>query len=579
MAVPDVAERQAVTCVRYGREIEAEISRLAAAIEAAPAVAAAYPPRWLAIQLLEGDETLLAEVRAADRGPEVLAVWEESLARLRAHVGPDVDVAIAEARYNFIHGLVGSVMTRTRGERLTVSDRIDRIVTHRLLGIPIFLGLMWALFKLTTDVSAPYLDWVAAVIGGPLTRWTGALLDLSGLGHTWLKSLAVDGIIAGVGGVLVFVPVLMSLYLGLALLEDSGYMARAAFVMDRLMNRLGLHGKSFLPMIVGFGCNVPAIYATRTLENEKDRLLTGLLVPFMSCGARLPVYILFAAVFFPNHSGLVVFSMYLIGITTAVVLGLLFKRTLFKDQEPMPLVMELPPYRLPTLRGIWFHVWERTSSFIHNASTIILAASILLWILLSIPVRGGSAFADTPVRDSAFATVSQAIAPALAPAGFDSWEASGALMTGLVAKEVVISTLAQVYNVAEEAEAQTEPPTFVRDVGQIAAGFAGATLDTLKSIPLIVGIDLFAEEEAGTSTVLMGALRTGFEASSGGHGALASLAFMVFVLLYTPCMATIAAERQILGARWMWFSVAGQLSLAWLAATIVFQTGLLLRLG
>jgi ferrous iron transport protein B len=406
-----------------------------------------------------------------------------------------------------------------------------------------------------------------------------ALLGAIGLSGTWVESLVVDGIIAGVGGVLVFVPVLMFLYLALAILEDSGYMARAAFVMDRLMHALGLHGKSFLPMLVGFGCTVPAMYATRTLENKKDRILTGLLVPFMSCGARLPVYVLFAAIFFPQNAGVAVFAMYLLGIVTAIVLGIVLKNTLFKGKEQSAFVMELPPYRLPTLRGIWFHTWERTSSFVRKAWTIIMATSVALWFLLAIPVGGQGGFAETDVDDSLFATVNQVIAPVFQPLGFGTWEASSALVTGFVAKEVVISTMSQVYAVEEPEDEAAEPTTFFQDLGSIAAGFIGATADALKSLPLMVGVNLFEEEAEEEPTALMGAIEEGFEESSGGYGALAALAFMVFVLIYTPCMVAVAAERHELGMNWTWVSIFGQLALAWLMAFVVFQGGKLLGLG
>lgn len=568
---------QPAVYVHYETDIEAAITRLGAEIAAVPALAANYRPRWLAIQLLEGDAGLTAEVQAAG-GAAVLRALEECQEQLRRTYGDDIDVALADSRYRFIHTLAAHCLTRPATVQTTLSDRIDRIVTHRLLGIPIFLALMWTVFKLTTDVAAPMVDWVDGVIAGPLSNWAIALLGLTGLGGGWVESLLVEGVIAGVGGVLVFVPVLMMLYLTLAVLEDSGYMARAAFVMDRLMHLLGLHGKSFLPMIVGFGCTVPAIYATRTLEHEKDRILTGLLVPFMSCSARLPVYVLIAAIFFPQQAGLVVFGLYLTGIVVAVGLGMLLKGTLFKQKEQAPFVMELPPYRLPTLKGLWFHMWERTASFVRRASTIILATSVVVWLLMAIPVRGEGGFAASDVSDSAFATVSGAIAPVFAPLGFGSWEQSGALVTGFVAKEVVVSTMAQVYHVDGEEEAAA-PTSFTEDLAEIGSSFVAAAGDMVKSIPLIVGVNLFEGEEEAEPTGLMVAVRESFMASSGAHGALAALAFMVFVLLYTPCMVAIAAARQELGTRWMWFSIIGQFVIAWLAALIVFQGGRLLGLG
>ncbi len=564
--------------IDYGREFEEEINRMVHRVLETPAVTSAYPARWLAIKLLEGDEDVQERLTVLKGGDALLVEAEKSILNLGKHFGDDVDVALADRRYGWINGLVREVVKRPAENRLTVSDKIDRVVTHRLLGIPIFLAAMWVVFKLTSDVSAPFLDWVDGVIGGPITNWVVAILSALGLSGSWVESLFLDGIIAGVGNVMVFVPVLMFLYLALAILEDSGYMARAAFVMDRLMHALGLHGKSFLPMLVGFGCTVPAFYATRTLENEKDRILTGLLVPFMSCGARLPVYVLFAAIFFPQNSGAVVFSLYLLGILVAIFLGIILKNTLFKGKEQSTFVMELPPYRLPTLRGIWFHMWERTGAFVRKAWTLILATSILLWVLMAIPVKGDSGFADTDVNNSAFAGASQVITPVFKPLGFGSWEASSALITGFVAKEVVVSTMGQVYAI-EEAEEEAEATTFFTDLGEIVTSFIGATVDTIKSLPLIIGVNLFSEEEEPEPTALMQAVRDGFEKSSGGHGALAAMAYMVFVLIYTPCMVAVAAERQELGAKWMWVSVIGQLVLAWLLAFIIFQGGKLFGLG
>ncbi len=566
---------------KYDTIIEDEITQLSQAIENVPNLKANYWARWLAIQLLEGDNLLLLEVQAALGGQAVLQVLENSRTHLENHYGEESEIILAEHRYGFVNEVVGKVLIRPNGLLITNSDRIDKIVIHRWLGIPIFLVMMWVVFKVTTDVAAPFLNWVSAVINGPITHWVVALLNLVNLGGTWLENLAVDGIIAGVGGVLVFVPVLISLYLALALLEDSGYMARAAFVMDRLMNVLGLHGRSFLPMVIGFGCNVPAIYATRTLENPRDRLLTGLLVPFMSCGARLPVYILFASIFFPQNTGPVIFGLYLMGIVTAIGLGVLLKSTLFKEDEPMPLLMELTPYRWPNLKTIWFSVWGRTLAFIKNAWTIILATSIIIWFLMAIPIGGSGRFAHTNINDSAFGIIAGAIAPVFTPLGFGNQQTGGALITGLVAKEVVISTLAEVYNVTHgvKANKMPQPTSFIADIGEIITSFFTATIDTVKSVPLIVGINLFETEPSQNSPELMAAVKTSFEETSGGHGALAGLAFMVFVLLYTPCIVTIIAEWHEFGAKWTLFSVTGQIAVAWLMGTIVFQGGKLLGLG
>jgi ferrous iron transport protein B len=564
--------------IDYGKEIENEITALQTSLSKSTISNSQTPTRWQAIKLLENDEDLLSRMKAHSEWDNLSALLQKSQQTLENQSGETGDTLIADQRYTWIHRLTTATVKQPHGQQLSFSDKLDRIVTHRWFGIPIFLLLMWVVFKLTTDVAAPFLDWVDYVISTPITNWMFAIVSLLGLTGTWVESLLVDGVIAGVGGVLVFVPVLMALYFALAILEDSGYMARAAFVMDRLMHLFGLHGKSFLPMIVGFGCTVPAFYATRTLENEKDRILTGLLVPFMSCGARLPVYVLFATIFFPDHAGTVIFSLYLLGILVAVLLGILLKNTLFKGKDQSPFIMELPPYRKPTIKSIWFQMWERTQSFVRKAWTIILVSSVVIWLLLAIPVRGEGSFAQIEIADSAFAGAAQVMVPFLEPAGFGSWEAGGALMTGFVAKEVVVSTMAQVYN-TEEAEEEVVSTTFWQDLSLIGTSFAGATWDTLKAIPGIIGITFDDEEAEEENMALYTAVRENFEISSNGHGALASFGFMVFVLLYTPCMVAIAAEKQEFGAKWMWVSIIGQLIIAWLAAILVFQGGLLLGLG
>lgn len=563
--------------IDYGPDLEAEIAAIAAVIESQPEVLDRFPGRWLALELLEDGEDLRVRLAELPGGEQVLQAAEESRVRLQERFGATAPVLVPNGRYDWINSVVRESVSREGNGRPPASDRIDRILTHRWLGLPIFLLSMWVVFKLTVDISAVFLDWVNGVVGGPISRWMAALVEALGLGGGWVESLVVDGVVAGVGGILVFVPVLMALYLALGLLEDSGYMARAAFVMDRVMGRLGLQGKSFLPMLVGFGCTVPAMYATRTLERKRDRVLTGLLVPFMSCGARLPVYVLMAAVFFPRSRGTVVFSMYLLGIVVALVLGFALNRTVFRSEAATPLLMELPPYRLPTLRAVWQQMWRRTSAFIRDAGTIILGTSLVVWLLMAVPVDGGR-FAEVEVDKSAFGAVSSTIAPALSPAGFGSWEATGALITGFVAKEVVISSMAQVYGVENHREAEGTT-TFPEDLREVGASFLQATADTFRAVPSIVGIDLLKDDEDTQPGALLNAVHEGFEESSGGYGSLAGLAFMVFVLLYTPCMAAVAAERHELGTKWMLTSIIGQTALAWGMAVVVFQVGKMIAGG
>ncbi len=556
----------------YGPEIEAEIDRLLPEIEAQPAVIERYPARWLAVRLLEDDPDIASHLLQLPGGAALVERVEESRPRLAGLLNEDVDLVIADRRYTWIHQLAGRVLRAEREESTSLSDRIDHYITNRWLGIPIFMFAMWVVFKITTDLSAPWVDWIDGVLSGPISRWAAALLGGLGLSETWVASLLIDGVIAGVGGVLAFVPVLLSLYFALAVLEDSGYMARGAFVMDRLMNRIGLHGRSFLPLMVGFGCSVPAIYATRTLTNQRDRILTAMLVPFMSCGARLPVYVLFAAIFFPGRAGLVIMGLYLLGIVVAILVGLTLQRTLLPATAAPGMVMELPPYRLPNARSIRYQMWLRTRAFLRHAASLILFTSMIIWLLMSIPLGGQGAFADTPVEDSVFARVSAATTPALAPLGFGTWESGGALITGLVAKEVVISTLSQTYGTEIVEVEDAAGGSFLADVGEIVTSFGTAVVDTLRAVPGIIGINLGGEEEE-TAPGLASVIQSTFDTSSGGHAAAAGLAFMVFVLLYTPCMAAVAAQRHELGTRWTLLSFFGQLALAWVFAFGVFRIG------
>jgi ferrous iron transport protein B len=561
--------------IDYGPEVERELAALERRVAGHPgARQLAAPARWVALQLLAGDLEVGARLDDAD----LVADAGRAAARIEAATGLDVGSLVADRRFDWVHEVVDGVVARDGADRRTWTDRIDAVLTHRWLGVPIFFAVMWVVFKVVTDVTAPFVDWIDAVVAGPVSRWVSSLVTAVGLGGGWVEGLLVDGAVAGVGGVLVFVPILVCLYVILSLLEDSGYMARAAFVMDRAMHRLGLHGRSFLPLLVGFGCNVPAISATRVLEHRRDRILTGLMVPFVSCAARLPVFVLLAAAFFREQRGTVVFAMYAISVAFVLAVGWALGRTVFRGQERSPFVLELPPYRWPAPRSTAVVTWQRTAGFLRKAGTVILAASMVVWLLLAVPVRGDGGFDGTPIEDSAFAAVAGGVAPAFAPAGFDSWELTGALVSGLVAKEVVVSTLGQVYGLVDDEGGDAGPdPSLGDDAREIASGFVDATRDAAAAVPRIVGVD-FAETDPVDSS-LVSAVRDDFERTSGGHGALAAFAFMLFVLLYVPCTATIAAQRAELGGGWAWFSVALNTGVAWLVATLVFQLGRLLGVG
>jgi ferrous iron transport protein B len=542
--------------VDYGRETEEEIAQLEPQVIELLQPAA---PRYTTLKLLEGDKLIDQALGAAPAAEALRSQARAAAERIHAIYGDDPELLIADRRYGFVHGLAHQVVKRSRGQQRSLTDRIDDVVANRVLGLPIFFLLMALVFKLTADASAPFVDWIDATVNGTAANWVNALL--AGLGApAWLISLLVDGVMAGVGGVLMFLPVLLVLYFCLAILEDSGYMARAAFVMDRLMHLLGLHGKSFIPLIVGFGCNVPGILATRTLENRRDRILTGLLVPLMSCAARLPVYVIFAAAFFPSHTTAVVFGLYLLGIVLAVVSGLVFRRTLFAQTHDSLFVLELPPYRMPTLRGLVTHMWRHSEEFVLKAATVILAASVVVWVLLNLP-RGVPS-----TEDSLFGRAAGLVAPIFAPLGFGNWEATGSLATGLVAKEVVVSSMSVIYLGGEGAPAP-EPVNLAADVKEIVIGFGQAVVDSVRIVlSIIPGVDLTSQAPVETDTALSLALQQNFTP-------LSAAAFLVFVLLYAPCVATLAALKAEFGSRWMVFSFFYLLALAWLAGFVVYQVG------
>ena len=349
--------------------------------------------------------------------------------------------------------------------------------------------------------------------------------------------------------------------IALNVLEDSGYMARAAFVMDRLMHLLGLHGKSFIPLVVGFGCNVPGILATRTLENRRDRLLTGLMVPLMSCAARLPIYVIFAAAFFPGNAALVVFGLYVLGIALAVLSGLLFRRTLFAGTADSLFVLELPPYRMPALHGLVTHMWRHSEEFVRKAATLILLASIVVWALLNLPVGVD----DT--ADSLFGRAAGVVAPLFAPLGFGNWEATGSLATGLVAKEVVISSMSVIYLGDNEAP-EPQPVDVAADLRAVVVGFGEAVLESVKVvISILPGVDLVSHDGAAGDTSLSIALQQNFSPASAA-------AFLVFVLIYAPCIATVGALKSEYGGRWAAFSIFYLTALAWIAGLVAYRLAL-----
>jgi ferrous iron transport protein B len=549
----------------YGGKIEREIARMIAAFDELNFNTGLYSRRWLAIKLLEKDADILERVQGMEGGENIIAVAKERAGHVESMLGEDFDLLTADRRYGYINGVVRQSLQRPLVDRITMTDRIDNIVTHKWLGLPVFLAVMYFMFRLVIDVSAPFLDWIDAVINGPVSSWLSSILSFLSA-PAWLSSLVVDGIVAGVGGVLVFVPGLLVLYFFLALLEDSGYMSRAAFVMDRLMRIVGLHGKSFIPMILGFGCAVPAVYATRTIASRRDRVLTALLVPLMSCSARLPVYVVFGLAFFGSRAGTVIWAMYALGIVVAMLAGMVFTRTILKPDVSSAFVLELPPYRQPALKSVLIHMWENTSGFIRKAGTTILLVSVIMWFLLNLP------WGVTDKQDSLFGKFSTAIAPVFAPLGFGNWETGGALVSGFMAKEIVVSSMSQIYLGNGDTQT-TEPTTLKEDVVFITKGFVDATISSGKILlSILPGVDLTSNQAQTENTALSSALQQRFTT-------LSAVSLLVFVLLYVPCVATLGAIKHEFGTSWAVTSAIYQTAVAWIIAFMIYQGGLLLGFG
>ena len=430
---------------------------------------------------------------------------------------------IEDERFAWVAKTLETTLIETTSDH-QLSDRIDRIVLAPVIGPLLFLGVMWIVFQITTSVAAPLQDWLGDFFAGPVSQGASWLINAIGLGQTWVEGLVVNGLIAGVGMLLTFVPLMTLMFILLALLEDSGYLARAAVLTDRVMGSLGLPGRAFLPLVVGFGCNVPAISATRVLSTPKQRLLTVLLIPFTACTARLTVFVMLGTVFFGRWAGTAVFVMYLVSILLVILGGLALRSTLWRRMPSEPLVIDLPPYQTPTWRLTLSVTWVRLRGFLETAGGIIVAAVILVWLFQAIPVNGGT-FGQIEVADSLYAWLAQSVAPLFRPAGFGNWETVSALVVGFVAKEAVISSWGQTYGLAN-----------------------------------LENMSLLGDH-----------IRMTFEISSGGHPIAAIIAFMVYFLAYTPCVATLAAQVREVGWKWTCFGIILQLATATVISIIVFQ--------
>ena len=529
--------------VNHGRELERCIKTLRTHLYE-HGFSDTLSTRFLAIKLLENDRQLEHYVQQRDPDGSVLKMRDEIAGDFQKHSGrrfvegtkaghnvdverehQDIESAITDAKYAFVRGALAECYRRNHKSTLhKLTDRIDSVVTHRWLGYPMFLLFMFFTFWCTFTLGAYPMDWIDALFG-----WLGE--SVGGLmGEGPWRSLLVDGIIAGIGSVIVFLPNILILYLFISFMEDSGYMARAAFIMDKLMHRMGLHGKSFIPMIMGFGCNVPAIMATRTIEDRKSRLLTMLVIPMMSCSARIPVYVILTTAFFSTSGAYVIMGLYLLGMVMSVLMAKLFSRY-FVRGESLPFVMELPPYRMPTAKAVLRHTWEKGKEYLKKMGTIILGASIIVWALSYFPQHEDK---KIQAENSYMARIGKTIEPAMRPCGFD-WKQSVALLSGVFAKEVVASTMTVVYATSgDEAEA----------------------LEDFES----------GENEMRIATLIR-----------DNMSPLSALSMLLFVLLYMPCLSAVVAIKSESG-RWKWavFTIVYTIGLAWIVSALVFQLGSLI---
>ncbi|HSR87597.1 MAG TPA: ferrous iron transport protein B, partial [Pontiella sp.] len=553
--------------VAYEKDIEKVLKSLEISL-ADVALSKNVSARWLAFKLLEKDD-LAQAVIGADKAQ--LPDLDQELKKVERIVGEDADMIIADGRYGFIHGLVRDVTAGSDMARKTFSDAVDKVVLNKVLGFPVFFFVMYLVFAITINVGGPFIDFFDGLCGTIFVDGFGHLLELLRT-PAWLIAILAEGIGGGIQTVSTFIPPIFFIFLCLSFLEDSGYMSRAAFVMDHFLRSIGLPGKAFIPMMVGFGCNVPGIMASRTLESRRDRILAVLMNPFMSCGARLPVYTLFAAAFFPQRGGVVIFGIYLIGIALAVMTGLLFKNTLLRG-EVSSFVMELPPYHMPTFSGIMYHTWHRLRSFLIKAGKVILLIVAVLGFLNSMGTDGS--FGNSDSRNSVLSAMSRKVTPVFRPMGIEdeNWPATVGLFTGIFAKEAVVGTLDAIYGQLEvqvgQETAETEEAYdfwggIIDAFAAIPAGYEGFW-DTLKDpLGLFGALEEVEESESGAQYETM-------VARFGEHGSKAAFAYLLFILIYAPCVAAMAAIAREIGLRWMLFAVSYLTVLAWVIATIYFQ--------
>jgi len=546
--------------INYGKEIEDAIAVIQKEIRLNPEITDKLSSRYVAIKLLETDNTTLSQLHQLSNIEQIRTTTSSEIEKLEKEYGEKSETIITDAKYGFIDGALKETFKEKPKEKRDRKRELDDMLTHKYLGFPIFLFFMFFMFQATFTLGSYPMDWIDAGVS-----MLGSTLQ-NKMPEGALRDLVVDGIIGGVGGVIIFLPNILILFFFISLMEDTGYMARASFIMDKLMHKIGLHGKSFIPLVMGFGCNVPAIMATRTLDNKKDRILTMIITPFMSCSARLPVYVLLISAFFPSYQGLVLFSIYLIGITLAVLVALVMKKAMFAKKD-VPFVMELPPYRIPTLKSTTIHMWHKGVQYLKKMGNVILVASILIWALGYFPrnvvfstnfdsqiqliesnaliskadkaqqIEGITLKKEAERQEKSYiGQLGHAIEPVIAPLGYD-WKMGVSILTGLAAKEIVVSTMGILYQAGSDAGEQSS---------------------TLKK-------NLIQQEHAS------GELK-----GEKVFTPLVAFGFMLFILIYFPCVAVIAAIKKESNWKWSMFTMVYTTGIAWTIAFLTYQIGIFL---
>lgn len=519
---------------------------------------------FLAIKILERDSAIL-KILKEKYDYEISSGFEETTSELENKYDEDIETIFAEGRYGKTKGILAKTLTTSMKSRLDFTDKIDRVLLNKYLGLPIFFLIIIGLMGTVFNGSAPLIDWVDGFVNNYIAKYVGLLIDSNT--PKWLESLVIDGILGGVGGIVVFVPLMLFLYFFLAILEESGYMSRVAFLMDKVMVKLGLNGKAFVPMVLGFGCTVPAIYATRTLEDNSSRRLTAAMAPFMSCGARLPVYGLFTAAFFGAKAGMIVVSLYILGIVVAILVGLILKNFKQFKAEGKALLIELPPYRIPSFKVIMKSTLTRTGSYVKKASTIIMGMLMILWALTYFPNGGDTSKSYMAKFGKTFQTI-------LAPTGFaNRWEVVAAIPPSLAAKEIVVGFMSQVLP-TEEKEEVREETTFAQDTLDQVKGLGGAIKDSVVSILKLNIKGLFTPpssdeiEEEGKGVVAATKMLWTDELAP-----LRAYSFMAFILLVVPCVVTLGAIKQEFGYKFMGFIIGMLIVIPYIVSTLIFQIG------